>query len=387
MSKQNKLIIAAAGSGKTTLLVKSALGMKNQKILITTYTEANEEEIKRRIIKEHGFIPPNIVVQTWFTFLLQHGVRPYQGACNNSLFDKRIHGMQFIQEQSGGRFTAKDGTKVYWGEDDFLRYYFTDNMKIYSDKISKFVVRSNEKSNGRVIERLSRLYSYIYIDEVQDLAGWDLELLILLFKSRINILLVGDPRQVIYLTHQDRKHPGYKDGRIKEFINDKCKNLNCEIDETTLKYSHRNNKKICIFSSFLYPSLPVSEPCSCEPCRAIVTDHEGIFLIQEKDVPKYRATYSPTVLKYKDSISPEWNYGKSKGLGFSRVLIYPTKTIIQYLKDGQLTKTVRGKTTNTFDIAKFYVALTRAEKSVAIVYNYLSNESFIEGIQEWTISA
>lgn len=43
----NKLIIAAAGSGKTTLLVKEALAQKNGKVLITTYTQANEAEIKK----------------------------------------------------------------------------------------------------------------------------------------------------------------------------------------------------------------------------------------------------------------------------------------------------------------------------------------------------
>ena len=42
----NKLIIAAAGSGKTTYLINEAMKFKDEKVLITTYTEANEEEIK-----------------------------------------------------------------------------------------------------------------------------------------------------------------------------------------------------------------------------------------------------------------------------------------------------------------------------------------------------
>ena len=41
----NKLIIAAAGSGKTTHLVEEALKITEGKVLITTYTEANEQEI------------------------------------------------------------------------------------------------------------------------------------------------------------------------------------------------------------------------------------------------------------------------------------------------------------------------------------------------------
>lgn len=46
----------------------------------------------------------------------------------------------------------------------------------YSDKLSKFVFKY-EKSKGVVFDRLSRIYNYIFIDEVQDLAGYDLELI------------------------------------------------------------------------------------------------------------------------------------------------------------------------------------------------------------------
>src|SRR5579885_1890825 len=155
------------------------------------------------------------------------------------------------------------------------------------------------------------------------------------------------------------------------------------VDETTLKYSHRNNAELCAFSSKLYPNLPKSEPCSCETCRSKRTDHEGIFLVKEGDVKEYRAKYSPTILKRENSISPEWNYGKAKGLGFPRVLIYPTTTITRYLKDGLLTETKNGKKKNRFDIPKFYVAVTRAENSAAIVYNYTDYETFIEGVQKW----
>jgi len=50
--KKNNLIIAAAGSGKTQYIIDQALDIKNENVLITSFTEANGEEIKRRIIKE-----------------------------------------------------------------------------------------------------------------------------------------------------------------------------------------------------------------------------------------------------------------------------------------------------------------------------------------------
>lgn len=391
MPKKNRLIIATAGAGKTTFLVREALNISTGNVLITTYTNANEAEIKKKLSKENKSgtgIPKNITIEPWFTFLLKHGVRPYQGSYNEKLFKKNILGLDFQMGKSGCKNPdSKNKIKYYWGENEnFERFYFTTSYKIHSDKISKFVIECNNKSNGNVIDRLSRIYSHIFIDEVQDLAGYDLEFLKLLFKSSMNILLVGDPRQVTYLTHHERMHTKYINGNIKEFISEKCKSLNCDIDETTLKHSHRNNKEICDFSSKLFPKLPNSEPCNCVDCRANETYHNGIFVIRENQVKEYKNAFPEmTTLRYNESISPEWNFGKSKGLTFERVLIYASGTIIQYLKDGKLTKIVKGKEKNAFDISKFYVALTRAKHSAAIVYNYNDTDTFIDGVQKWNI--
>ena len=84
---KNKLIIAAAGSGKTTYLVDKAKEIKHENVLITTYTEENENEIRKKF---DGSIPSNITIQTWFSFLLQHGVRPYQSVMDNSLHEIKI---------------------------------------------------------------------------------------------------------------------------------------------------------------------------------------------------------------------------------------------------------------------------------------------------------
>ena len=108
MSK-NKLMIAAAGSGKTTFLVKEALGVEDKNVLITTYTEANEAEIKKNIIEEtKGYVPKNITIQTWFSFLLQHGVRPYQSAMNEELYDENI-GFFLTEKRSGLRYYNNNG--------------------------------------------------------------------------------------------------------------------------------------------------------------------------------------------------------------------------------------------------------------------------------------
>jgi len=69
------------------------------------------------------------------------------------------------------------------------------------------------------------------------------------------------------------------------------------------------------------------------------------------------------------------NFGTVKGLTFKRVLIYPTDIFIKWIKNNNtdLPPTSR---------AKYYVALTRAEYSVAIVYDY-DDSSSIEGIEQY----
>ena len=368
--KTDKLIIAAAGSGKTTLLVNEALKNSSEKILITTYTLANEEEIRKKFFGIRQFIPENITIQTWFSFLLKHGVRPYQGY----LFEKKVNGMTLVNNQSAVKYYNRKGIPICYKEDEDLeKHYFTGTFKIYSDKLSKFVFRCNQKSDGAVIDRLSRIYSHIFVDEVQDLAGYDLELLKLLFGSDSNIYMVGDPRQVIYLTHNERKYTKYKDGKIKDFIQNECKKSNCEIDEETLNISHRNNELICSFSSKLYPNFT---PCTSN--QKEVTKHDGVYLVKKQDVKKYLEAYNPVQLR--NSIKVEVNksyktvnFGNSKGLAFDRVLIYPTEPFVNWLinNNSGLKPTSR---------SRFYVAITRARYSVGIVYDFDSSLK-IEGVK------
>ena len=357
MSK-NKLIIAGAGSGKTEYLIMKALEMEDENVLITTYTEANEAEIRKKITEKEGCVPKNITVQTWFSFLLQHGVRPYQCRMKDELHSEKI-GFHLTEKQSGRRYN-RNGNPIYWGEENFFRYYFTKNFKIYSDKISKFIFECNKKTKGEIIERISRIYPRIYIDEVQDLAGWELEILKLLFGSKANILLVGDPRQTVYSTHNSQKFKKYKCGKIKEFIEKECKRNICDIDEDVLQKSHRNNKIICDFSSKLYPEYAACKPCKCEKCRIPSDhDHQGLYLVKKDHVEEYCQRYNPQKLHYQKAEFPDLNFGVSKGLSFERILIYPTERIINYLKNGQLSEIKSIK-------AKFYMIIIETQSFLGV---------------------
>ncbi|SFE68081.1 DNA helicase-2 / ATP-dependent DNA helicase PcrA [Paenibacillus algorifonticola] len=373
--KSNKLVIAAAGSGKTTFLVNEALRQREGKVLITTFTQGNEAEIRKKFVELNGCVPSHVTIQTWFSTLLQHGIRPYQGG----LYDETIRGMLLVNEPSALRYIIKKtGFKVYYGEADyFSKHYFTDDSKVYSDKISKLVVRCNERSNGAVIERLNKIFTHIFIDEIQDLAGYDLEILKLLLKSKSNILFVGDPRQVTYLTHIERKYDRYKEGRIKEFIQTECRRVSCEIDEDTLNVSHRNNAMICDYSSKLY-----SQYKPCQSNQHEVTGHDGIYLVRKQDVDLYLQRYNPVQLRdsIRETINKNYksiNFGESKGLTFDRVLIYPTQPFIRWINN------------NNFELpptscSKLYVALTRAKYSVGIIYDY-DEATNLEGLQKFFV--
>ena len=344
MCSNNKLIIAAAGSGKTTFLVNEALKKKNGKILITTYTQANEEEIRRKFIKINKYIPGNVAIQTWFSFLLQHGARPYQG-CK---FDKNINGLVLINGISAKGVVEKKTQQ----------HYFTENQKIYSDKLSKFVVKCNEQSGGSVIDRLSRVYTDIFIDEVQDLSGYDLEFLKLLFLCKTNILLVGDPRQGTYSTNNSSKNKKFKKAKIVNFFEDDS--LTIEKDDSSLTINYRSCSPICDLSNKLYPDLKKTTSGNIT-----VTKHDGVFFLNTQDVQSYLSKYSPIQLRWNSRTVVNEKYraltfGLSKGLEFERVVISPTPQFVAWIKnnDSELAPTSR---------SKFYVAITRASQSVGIV--------------------
>lgn len=370
----HKLIISSAGSGKTTFLVRNALENTEQQILITTYTENNEREIRNKFIQEIGYVPRNVIIQTWFSFLIQHGVKPYQGLMNTYLFNKDVNGMLLVSKQSGFRFTTKKGFPVYFGEeDDFERHYFSKGHRIYSDKLSKFIYKLSSIDNGLTFDRISQIFDHIMIDEVQDLAGHDLELIKIMMKNCAQITMVGDPRQVTYLTHLEAKNKKYRNGNIVDYLVHNCKTLIKDgIDETTLIDSHRCTFDICNLSSKLYPNLPATTSCGC--CNVVPDEHEGVFLIKPEKVDEYLEKFDATQLRWNKAVKTNPNYnsknfGESKGATYDRVLIYPTEKMKIWIEDN--TKELTNETR-----AKFYVGLTRARFSATIVLEYENKKDY-----------
>ena len=73
--------------------------------------------------------------------------------------------------------------------------------------------------------------------------------------------------------------------------------------------------------------------------------------------------------------APAINFGDAKGLTFERVLIYPTKPILAWLKDCNSKLEPKSR-------AKLYVAITRAMHSVAFIDDTIDSDK-LSFIHRW----
>jgi hypothetical protein len=174
--------------------------------------------------------------------------------------------------------------------------------------------------------------------------------------SSINIIGVGDPRQSTFTTNNSSKNKKYKKASISEWIQAKEKSELLVIE--TLADCRRCNQEICNFADALFPDLPKTNSTN-----TVITGHDGFFFLKPEEVLEYFEKHKPVVLRHSKASKtmdlPAVNIGVSKGRTYARVLIFPTKPMKQYLKDKDLSK-IKDKT-------RFYVAVTRAQYSVAFV--------------------
>ncbi len=340
----SKVVICAAGGGKTTKIVTDALADPTQRIAILTYTDNNIRGIRECIAEQNRVPAAHIEVLSWFTFLLRELTRPYQ----NFLYEKRVRGIHWVAGRSDPYATA----------DKVGRYYFGNGDLIYSDKIARFACECDVASGGLVLARLRERFDRIYIDEIQDMAGYDLDLLEAMMRAGVNLTLVGDHRQPTFRTNYAGKNSGYSGYKIIAKFREWQKKKLCTLDYQL--HTHRCNQAITDFADALYPSEPKTTSLN-----SMATGHDGVFSISVADVPAYVTKYQPQVLRYdknSDCLGLEaMNFGISKGMTFDRVLIFPTLIMGKWLSTG-VDSHITGSR------AKTYVAVTRARHSVTFVH-------------------
>jgi len=309
--------------------------------LITTYTTEDLAQITRRLQEQTGLVSGNVTLVGWFSFLVNQAARPYQAA----LLDRTdfIQSLNFTGERS--RYAPRD----LW-----RRFYFDQGSNLYRDGVADFACRVDEASGGAVVRRLAAMYDRIYIDELQNLVGYDLDFLDRLFRSGIEVVAVGDPRQHTFATNNFRRHKKYRGAGLLDWL--QKRNRRCIVE--TRAESWRCNQQICDWADAIYPTMPPTKFHNDE-----LTGHDGVFAIAHADVPAYIAKYGPTVLRNSRAAPtmdlPALNIGLSKGSTYDRVLIFPTKPMVDYLR------TADPRPLKAPD--RLYVAVTRARHSVAFV--------------------
>lgn len=340
----NRVILASAGAGKTTTVIKEICNIEKESVLITTFTDENTDNIRKKFYEINGSVPSNVVILPWFTFLLKDWVRPYQSVKHKTRISKMI---------------LPKGKSTIYVKKNSKKYYLPDNETIFSDKMVEFGFFINKITEGLVLERLNKLYKYIYIDEIQDLAGYDLSLIeTLLAKGQI-LTLIGDLRQATFSTNMSSKNKKYK-GYNAISLFERWKSLGL-CDLVYMNNSYRCTQLICDFSDSLFPKGLFDKT---EALSKYFVSHQGVYIVKESFFSEYINMFHPKILRYSirhtKNMDNEMNFGKSKGLTFDRVLILPTKPILDYIKSEKNVLTDK----NT---SLLYVAITRARYSVAFI--------------------
>ena len=344
-SPSGRVILASAGSGKTTWIAREVRDRPRERALIATYTTTNSSRVEERLWRELGRIPDAVRVRTWFTFLLEDLVRPYQSSTGRTV---RVAGINLAAGISAKFRSAADWT-----------YWFDSEGCAYNDKISSFAMRCDSESAGAVLRRLTRLYDHIYIDEVQDVAGPDLDLIEQIMMAGVRVTMVGDPRQGTYSTNMSRRNARFRGQGIAAKFEEWEKRSLCVTERQS--HSFRCRPEICRLAEVFFPTYPSIESRNEEP-----TDHDGVFLVSAQYAREYIARHRPAVLRWDRREACQGfaatNFGESKGQEYERVLIFPTGPIRSWIASGK-TSHVQSS------IAKLYVAVTRARQSVGFVYD------------------
>jgi DNA helicase-2/ATP-dependent DNA helicase PcrA len=166
--------------------------------------------------------------------------------------------------------------------------------------------------------------------------------------------VVGDPRQHTFATSTVSKNKKYRGAGFLDWLNERsdlCK-------QEHRHESDRCHQAICDFASALFPEFP-----ALTSGNLTVTGHDGVHEISRFDVLTYFEQHRPQALRWNKTADtqglPALNIGVSKGSTYDRVLIFPTKPMLQYLEDRDPTKLKSRE--------MLYVAATRARQSVAFV--------------------
>lgn len=340
----NHLTLAVAGSGKTQDIVKYCAAMpKERRALVLTYTQANQAVLRGRLAA-HAGDHPGIEVMGWFTFLLRHFARPFLPF---KFPGHRVLGFNF----EGRPHPMAKG----------VRRFLDSVGAAYACELGRLAHELIEASEGALLRRLQCIYEEILIDEVQDLSAHDWGIIDSLLSSSLDVRMVGDIRQAVLATNpRSAKNKKYAYAESIHWFREREKQGLLEISESCVTW--RCRPEIAAFADTIFDSswaFPLTESRN-----HVVSDHDGVFLVHPDHVYVYAALYEPLCLRSSANSGkafdlPYVNFRLAKGTQCKRVLVVPTNGIERFVTSGVPLEPIPA--------AMFYVAVTRASQSVAIV--------------------
>lgn len=325
-------MLAVAGSGKTTYLI-NRLDLEHR-FLIVTYTDNNYAHLRKSIIDRFGYEPTNITLLTYFQFLWQVCYRP------------------FLKDAVKAKGMTWDAPPNWTRYEKNRKYYLSQNNLLYSNRIAKLC---NEKCSELIKARVEKFYDCFMIDEVQDLAGHDFNLVQTILPHTKDCLLVGDFYQHTYDTSQD--------GNVNSSLYNKFDlykkrwlDAGIVVDETTLSNSYRCSPITCDFVQQQLGIVISSHRGDATVVKYVEDSDEAETLFHDDTKVKL---FFQEANKY-DCYATNW--GASKGLDrFQDVCIVINKTTLALFKKGRLSS-LASSTKN-----KLYVACTRAKGNIYLI--------------------
>ncbi len=189
--------IAGAGAGKTYGLAKTLIEhieacTSHKKTFALTYTNTATAKIEQEIIKQHGFIPSNLCIQTVHSFLLNEIIYPFSSFTLGDVYNDTSIMMLPPPKYKNSLFARLRKINVI----------HTDNVyntakQIVDEAISKHNNKAKKARVRRLLAILESCFDKIFIDEVQDLDGDALRFFEVLGSNDIDVYMIGDPKQAI----------------------------------------------------------------------------------------------------------------------------------------------------------------------------------------------
>ena len=334
-----RVIFAVAGSGKTSYII-SKLTL-DKRFLLITYTENNILTLRNRIYQKFGYFPNNIKLLSYFAFLYSFCFKPLLS------YKVKSNGINWDQPPPHTLYLERTDPK----------FYLDNNQRLYYNRIAKLCEIENILSD--INNRIEKYYDCLFIDEIQDFAGHDFNLLESIAKTNCEILFVGDFYQHTFDTS--------KDGNVNKSLFDnydvyqkKFHAMSLVVDTISLRNSYRCSETVCNFIKENI-GIDIYSASNKETDIITVTEPSKADLIFKDDsiIKLFYQEHS----KY---VCHSQNWGNSKGIDhFNDVCIVMNKTTNKLFEKHELSS-LNPQTKN-----KFYVACSRARGKLFLMSDEL----------------